>query len=99
MTTTAKAIVSYPPNPELNWVFTGVTPRDIEENELLVEMVATGICHTDLVMGQLPAEYQNYPRILGHEGFASLLWQIEAPTNTYLRFRLRQASRLQSDCR
>src|SRR4051812_27361324 len=39
-------------------------PRD---DEVLVRMVATGICHTDLTMGSfLPAEM--FPNVFGHEG-------------------------------
>jgi aryl-alcohol dehydrogenase len=39
-------------------------PRD---DEVLVRMVATGLCHTDLTMGGfLPAEM--FPNIFGHEG-------------------------------
>jgi aryl-alcohol dehydrogenase len=39
-------------------------PRD---DELLVRMVATGICHTDLTMGSfLPPEM--FPNVFGHEG-------------------------------
>lgn len=66
--TTITAIVSDSPKLDLNWSLKNVTPREITEDELLVEMVATGVCHTDLIMGSLPAEYQSYPCILGHEG-------------------------------
>jgi aryl-alcohol dehydrogenase len=39
-------------------------PRD---DEVLVRMVATGLCHTDLTMGRfLPAEM--FPNVFGHEG-------------------------------
>src|SRR3954454_10844412 len=39
-------------------------PRD---DEVLVRMVATGICHTDITMGHfLPAEM--FPNVFGHEG-------------------------------
>jgi len=37
------------------------------EDEVLVRMVATGICHTDITMGSfLPAEM--FPNVFGHEG-------------------------------
>jgi aryl-alcohol dehydrogenase len=37
------------------------------EDEVLVRMVATGLCHTDLTMGSfLPAEM--FPNVFGHEG-------------------------------
>src|SRR3712207_3330628 len=36
-------------------------------DELLVRVVATGLCHTDLTLrDSLPAEM--FPRVLGHEG-------------------------------
>ena len=31
-------------------------------------MIATGVCHTDLVVSSMPAPYGNYPVVLGHEG-------------------------------
>ena len=36
-------------------------------HEVLIELVATGVCHTDLAVqaGDLPT---NYPVVLGHEG-------------------------------
>src|SRR6476619_5037633 len=37
------------------------------EDEVLVRMVATGICHTDITMGHfLPPEM--FPHVFGHEG-------------------------------
>ena len=37
------------------------------EDEVLVRMIATGLCHTDLTMGSfLPAEM--FPNVFGHEG-------------------------------
>lgn len=40
---------------------------ELRPNEVLVEIHATGICHTDIACadGKLPAEF---PCILGHEG-------------------------------
>lgn len=47
-----------------------VTLRDIKENELLVDMVASGICHTDIHFGDQEAGQPGsfYPRVMGHEG-------------------------------
>lgn len=45
--------------------------REPGEGELLVEMVATGVCHTDALVGGIPggaAPIAFYPRVLGHEG-------------------------------
>ena len=72
--TKASAIISYPGDPEKNHGLklelqdVTVTP-DLKDDELLVKVVATGICHTDLVVGGLPEAYGGvYPRVLGHEG-------------------------------
>jgi D-arabinose 1-dehydrogenase-like Zn-dependent alcohol dehydrogenase len=48
-----------------------IRPGEIGDNELLVQMVASGICHTDLHVGNardggMGVAY--YPRVLGHEG-------------------------------
>lgn len=51
-----------------------VTTRPIKDDELLVEMVASGICHTDILLGSIPATPPMffYPRVLGHEGKRAL---------------------------
>lgn len=36
--------------------------------EVLVRMLAAGICHTDVYIGGLPASHMQYPSVLGHEG-------------------------------
>ncbi|RSH76960.1 uncharacterized protein EHS24_003898 [Apiotrichum porosum] len=55
---------------ELNgpFVLRDVTLDDPLEDEVLIEMVASGICHTDLLVasGHLPDN--KFPVILGHEG-------------------------------
>ena len=39
----------------------------LSEGEVLVQVVATGLCHTDLTVGSMfPPEF--FPRVLGHEG-------------------------------
>ena len=38
------------------------------ENEVLVRMVATGMCHTDLLSRELPPEFFGGPQVYGHEG-------------------------------
>ncbi|KAL1297704.1 hypothetical protein AAFC00_006252 [Neodothiora populina] len=67
---TGKAIVARDTLPNGGWKMETVTTRPIKSNELLVEMVASGICHTDVVFGSMPANppMAYYPRILGHEG-------------------------------
>ncbi|OAA55133.1 Alcohol dehydrogenase superfamily, zinc-type [Cordyceps fumosorosea ARSEF 2679] len=48
---------------EQDWAWEELLTREPKEDEFLVEMIATGICHTDI------AGYGGiYPRVLGHEG-------------------------------
>lgn len=63
------AIVAYEPlDGHVNWKLEKVQMRDIKADELLVRIVATGVCHTDMAFGTFPPELWPYPRILGHEG-------------------------------
>ncbi|KAF9693258.1 hypothetical protein EKO04_008597 [Ascochyta lentis] len=68
----ATAIVSDAPNgAHPQWRREKVQLREPDEDELLVRIIATGVCHTDVALSTLPAdtpEYQPYPKILGHEG-------------------------------
>ncbi|EPS35522.1 hypothetical protein H072_11040 [Dactylellina haptotyla CBS 200.50] len=69
---TSEAIVARGPFSEGKWAIEPVTLREPREDEVLVEMVASGICHTDLHCGNTPADKGvpgvYYPRVLGHEG-------------------------------
>lgn len=47
------------------WSLEEVTLRAVGSDELLVQVAASGICHTDLKVGKRP---QHSDRILGHEG-------------------------------
>lgn len=60
-----KAAVMYENNKPL--VVEEVTLDEPQEQEILVKMVATGVCHTDLhfVKGEMPV---GMPVVLGHEG-------------------------------
>ena len=67
----ARAIVTHEPKDgNANWKLEDITlSRDIKPDEVLVRMIATGICHTDLVFSFMPAEHMGpYPKVLGHEG-------------------------------
>lgn len=73
MATEYDTVVCYPPNPGPNWKVetTKVVPRPLQDKELRVRMVASGICHTDVFISCLPAgvpEFGDYPKVLGHEG-------------------------------
>lgn len=77
-TTSARAIVTRGPHKEGKWTMEDVTLRPIGDNELLVRMVASGICHTDVVFGDAADDIGGYPRIMGHEGkkcYASISMQ------------------------
>ncbi|KAM3511230.1 hypothetical protein MY11210_005099 [Beauveria gryllotalpidicola] len=59
-TVKCSGIVAYS---DREWVREELLTREPQEDEFLVEMVATGICHTDI------SGYGGiYPRVLGHEG-------------------------------
>ncbi|KAL3440497.1 hypothetical protein BJX65DRAFT_300433 [Aspergillus insuetus] len=68
------ALVSRGPLGAGQWGLEYITPRAIKDDELLVQMVATGICRADIHFGDFsiaetatnPAAY--YPRVMGHEG-------------------------------
>lgn len=67
----SKALVSRGPLSQGKWAIEGVRLRELQDDEVVVEIVASGICHTDLHCGDtpddkgVPAVY--YPRVLGHE--------------------------------
>ncbi|KAH7401314.1 putative alcohol dehydrogenase [Pyrenochaeta sp. MPI-SDFR-AT-0127] len=55
-----KGIVAYSQH---DWKFEDLLTREPNDDEFLVEMIATGVCHTDI------SGYGGiYPRVLGHEG-------------------------------
>ena len=59
-TVPCKGIVAYSQH---EWKWEELLTRDPFEDEFLVELIATGICHTDI------SGYGGiYPRVLGHEG-------------------------------
>lgn len=68
----SEALVARGPFSQGKWAIEPVTLRALRDDEVLVEMVASGICHTDLHCGNtdpeknVPGVY--YPRVLGHEG-------------------------------
>lgn len=55
------------------WALEQVAIAPPADDEAIVELVASGICHTDLICGSAPDEalslgLPRYPRVLGHEG-------------------------------
>lgn len=73
----SEAIVARGPISEGKWAIEPVTLRDLRDDEVLVEIVASGICHTDLHCGNTPADAGvpgvYYSRVLGHEGETMIL--------------------------
>lgn len=74
-----QAIVCRPPQDgERKWTLEKVSLSSLADDEVIVEIIATGICHTDFVCGSVPDEalplgLPKYPRVLGHEGSKSCL--------------------------
>ncbi|KAK1983622.1 zinc-binding dehydrogenase [Colletotrichum cereale] len=68
----SEAIVARGPFSEGKWAIEPVTLRELRAEEVIVEIVASGICHTDLHCGNTAADKGVpgvfYPRVLGHEG-------------------------------
>jgi D-arabinose 1-dehydrogenase-like Zn-dependent alcohol dehydrogenase len=67
----AKAIVTYPPQDGLVWKLEDVVVREPGDTEVQVRIIASGICHSDLVCSMMPPERAQYPIVLGHEGTLS----------------------------
>ncbi|EON69881.1 hypothetical protein W97_09145 [Coniosporium apollinis CBS 100218] len=66
---TGRAIVCHGPAKDGKWKIEDVRLRPIKDNELVVKIVASGICHTDLVVGDADEGFGVfYPSIKGHEG-------------------------------
>lgn len=69
-----QAIVSHAPeNGKRKWILEDVQIKEPGEYEAIVEIVASGVCHTDLGCGTDPDGTPGfpvppYPRVLGHEG-------------------------------
>lgn len=61
------------------WKLESVTPRAIKDDEVLVRIVASGVCLADVHFGDVPADQTVgnaaiwYPRVLGHEGMGKKL--------------------------
>lgn len=59
-TVECRGIVAYA---QKEWKYEDLLTREPLEDELMIEMIATGVCHTDI------SGYGGiYPRVLGHEG-------------------------------
>lgn len=64
-----RALVTHAPiDGKSQWSMENINVPSIKADELLIRIVASGICHTDNAFALLPEEAGLYPRILGHEG-------------------------------
>ncbi|KAJ6002996.1 hypothetical protein N7451_005543 [Penicillium sp. IBT 35674x] len=70
--TSTTAIVSHEPKEltKREWSLEEVTLTAPGDDEVLVEMHASGICHTDILLSSAPAGAfgVQYPKVVGHEG-------------------------------
>jgi hypothetical protein len=69
----ARAIVSrHPQDGRRQWKIEDVEVHAPDAGEVLVKIIASGVCHTDLGCGSFPDgvgfPVPPYPRVLGHEG-------------------------------
>ncbi|KAL2808222.1 chaperonin 10-like protein [Aspergillus granulosus] len=66
-----RAIVTREPTTHPTWGMEEVDVGTPADDEVLVKITASGICHTDIIFSMLPSENAlgvAYPKILGHEG-------------------------------
>lgn len=72
-----QAIVSREPSQSLplNWSLENVNVGPLGDDDVLVEMHAAGICHTDLALTSIPGGVLGlaYPKVAGHEGIDTLI--------------------------
>lgn len=81
--TPKRGIVSYGSYKTGGWKLQDITLRPVQEKELVVEIVASGICQTDLhFAGAESGPGIHYPRIMGHEG-EHIPPSQETPTTTH----------------
>ncbi|KAL4895477.1 chaperonin 10-like protein [Aspergillus ambiguus] len=67
--TPKRGIISYGSYKTGGWKLEDITLRPVQEKELVVEIVASGICQTDLHFAGAESGFGiHYPRIMGHEG-------------------------------
>jgi Zn-dependent alcohol dehydrogenase len=65
----ARALVTHRPiDGKVNWKLENVTVPLIQDDELLIRVVAAGVCHTDVAFSLRLDAFGVFPRVLGHEG-------------------------------
>jgi hypothetical protein len=71
---TTRALVTYDVDPNAavvkpSFIMEELEIIDMADDELLVQMVATGLCHSDVTIASRPSP-DGIPKILGHEGIS-----------------------------
>ncbi|KAI3007370.1 NAD(P)-binding protein [Aspergillus phoenicis ATCC 13157] len=80
---TGRALVSHGPYQAGGWKLQNVSLRPLRENELLIEVVASGVCQTDLHFAGLERGHGvHYPRVMGHEA-NRVFWGTAADVSTH----------------
>jgi Zn-dependent alcohol dehydrogenase len=67
---TTAIVADAPKDGCVQWRKAKVQLRELLDDEILVRVVASGICHTDVTMSLVPSNapgYAPYPKVLGHE--------------------------------
>jgi Zn-dependent alcohol dehydrogenase len=68
---TTAIVADAPKDGRVQWRKANLRLRELLDDEILVRIVASGICHTDVAMSLVPPEapgFTPYPKVLGHEG-------------------------------
>jgi Zn-dependent alcohol dehydrogenase len=68
---TTAIVTDAPKDGRMQWRKAKVQLRELLEDGILVRIVASGICHTDVAMSLVSSEapgFTPYPKVLGHEG-------------------------------
>jgi len=66
--TTSAIVTSAPIENALQWKLEMITIQGLGEDELLIDVVASGLCATDITASLMPEGYSGYPKVVGHEG-------------------------------
>lgn len=68
----AQAIIAREPTPDsiVNWSLEEIKVNPPGDEEVLVQITASGICHTDIFLTSVPngSFGIEYPKVAGHEG-------------------------------
>lgn len=67
-TQTSAIVTSTPVDKAVQWKLETVAVEPLAENELLIDIVASGVCGTDIAASLFPPSMGGYPKIIGHEG-------------------------------